>query len=130
MSFFNLDLATKMASRQAINRPDFLSPILSEAIVHNELVFCSGKIGVDAKTGDLCQTTWLNRLMNAMGVLKLNIQQVNIYLTNIADFAAMNAVYIASVPDPKPARVCVTVSELGRGAKVEIDCVAIAESAL
>jgi enamine deaminase RidA (YjgF/YER057c/UK114 family) len=34
---------------------------------------------------------------------------------------------IATVPNPKPARVCVTVANLGRGAKVEIDCVAAVE---
>lgn len=42
-----------MVSRQAINRPNFSSPILSEAIVHNGLVFSSGKLGVDAETGAL-----------------------------------------------------------------------------
>ncbi|KAM0244233.1 hypothetical protein ACHAP5_006446 [Fusarium lateritium] len=106
-----------MAARQAINRPNFSSPILSEAIIHNGLVYTSGKIGVDAKTG-------------AMVSNDVAEQTCNIYLTNIGDFAAMNAIYIATVPDPKPARVCVTVAKLGRGAKVEIDCIAIAGTAM
>lgn len=42
-----------MAERRAINRPNVKSPYLSEAIVHNGLIFCSGKIGLDAKTGAL-----------------------------------------------------------------------------
>jgi enamine deaminase RidA (YjgF/YER057c/UK114 family) len=42
-----------MTARQAINRPNFSSPILSEAIIHNGLVYASGKIGVNAKTGVL-----------------------------------------------------------------------------
>lgn len=42
-----------MAARQAINRPTFSSPILSEAIIHNGLVYASGKIGLDVKTGAL-----------------------------------------------------------------------------
>ncbi|KAI6758344.1 hypothetical protein HG530_010584 [Fusarium avenaceum] len=103
-----------MAARQAINRPNFSSPILSEAIIHNGLVYASGKIGLDAKTGALVSDDVAE-------------QTCNIYLTNIADFAAMNTIYIATMPNPKPARICVTVAELGRGAKVEIDCVAIAE---
>ncbi|KAK2472932.1 hypothetical protein H9L39_15107 [Fusarium oxysporum f. sp. albedinis] len=106
-----------MANILAINRPGFSSPILSEALIHNGLVYTSGKIGVDAKTSVLVSDDVAE-------------QTCNIYLTNINDFAAMNAVYIATIPNPKPARVCVTVSELGKGAKIEIDCIAIVEKAL
>ncbi|KAH6954453.1 Endoribonuclease L-PSP/chorismate mutase-like protein [Fusarium avenaceum] len=118
-----------MAARQAINRPNFSSPILSEAIIHNGLVYASGKIGLDAKTGalgsdDVAEQTSV--LLEAGSGLH-KIIKCNIYLTNIADFEAINTIYIATMPNPKPARVCVTVAELGRGAKVEIDCVAIAE---
>lgn len=42
-----------MANRLAINRPGFSSPILSEALIQNGLVYTSGKIGVDAKTSVL-----------------------------------------------------------------------------
>ncbi|EGU79869.1 hypothetical protein FOXB_09631 [Fusarium oxysporum f. sp. conglutinans Fo5176] len=121
-----------MANRLAINRPGFSSPILSEALIHNGLVYTSGKIGVDAKTGVLVsddvaeQTSVLHEAGSGLD----KILKCNIYLTNINDFAAMNAVYIATIPNPKPARVCVTVSELGKGAKVEIDCIAIVEKAL
>lgn len=54
-----------MAARQAINRPKFSSPYLSEAVVHNGLIFCSGKLGVDSTSRALVsddvaeQTVWL-----------------------------------------------------------------------
>ncbi|KAH7245334.1 Endoribonuclease L-PSP/chorismate mutase-like protein [Fusarium tricinctum] len=129
-----------MAARQAINRPNFSSPILSEAIIHNGLIYTSGKIGVDAKTGNLVSDDVAKQTKAALGLLESvlleagsglhKIIKCNIYLTNIAYFAAMNTIYIATIPNPKPARVCVTVAELGRGAKVEIDCVAIAGRAM
>ncbi|KAG5747374.1 hypothetical protein H9Q70_009940 [Fusarium xylarioides] len=121
-----------MASRLAINRLGFSSPILSEALIHNGLVYTSGKIGVDANTGVLVSDDVAEQTKAVLGLLEsvlreagsgLNkILKCNIYLTNINDFAAMN-----EIPNPKPARVCVTVSELGKGAKVEIDCIAIVE---
>lgn len=40
-----------MVAKQAINRPGFSAPHLSEAVVHNGIVYASGKLGVDAKTG-------------------------------------------------------------------------------
>ncbi|KAH7466888.1 hypothetical protein FOMA001_g16194 [Fusarium oxysporum f. sp. matthiolae] len=129
-----------MANRLAINRPGFSSPILSEALIHNGLVYTSGKIGVDAKTSVLVADDVAEQTKAVLGLLESvlheagsgldKILKCNIYLTNINDFAAMNAVYIATIPNPKPARVCVTVSELGKGAKVEIDCIAIVEKAL
>ncbi|EXL52407.1 hypothetical protein FOCG_08199 [Fusarium oxysporum f. sp. radicis-lycopersici 26381] len=129
-----------MANILAINRPGFSSPILSEALIHNGLVYTSGKIGVDAKTSVLVSDDVAEQTKAVLGLLESvlheagsgldKILKFNIYLTNINDFAAMNAVYIATIPNPKPARVCVTVSELGKGAKVEIDCIAIVEKAL
>ncbi|KAH7151387.1 Endoribonuclease L-PSP/chorismate mutase-like protein [Fusarium sp. MPI-SDFR-AT-0072] len=135
-----------MANRLAINRPGFSSPILSEALIHNGLVYTSGKIGVDAKTGVLVSDDVSEQTKAVLGLLESvlheagsglgRILKCNIYLTNINDFVAMNAknadtaMDIATIPNPKPARVCVTVSELGKGAKVEIDCIAIVEKAL
>ncbi|KAG5788992.1 hypothetical protein H9Q69_011941 [Fusarium xylarioides] len=100
-----------MASRLAINRLGFSSPILSEALIHNGLVYTSGKIGVDANTGVLVSDDVAEQTKAVLGLLEsvlreagsgLNkILKCNIYLTNINDFAAMN--------------------------EVEIDCIAIVE---
>ncbi|RSM08739.1 hypothetical protein CEP52_004442 [Fusarium oligoseptatum] len=129
-----------MAARQAINRHDYSSPYLSEATVHNGLVFCSGKVGLDAKTGALVSDDVAEQTKTALDLLQSVLRaagsdldkmlKVNIYLTSRSDFAAMNVIYMATIPDPKPARVSVTVAELGGGAKVEIDCVAMSEPAL
>ncbi|KAI1035242.1 hypothetical protein LB504_006015 [Fusarium proliferatum] len=100
-----------MANRLAINRPGFSSPILSEALIHNGLIYTSGKIGVDANTGVLVSDDVAEQTKAVLGLLEsvlreagsgLNkILKCNIYLTNINDFAAMNAIF----------------SELGKGAK-------------
>ncbi|KAF4997120.1 hypothetical protein FDECE_12164 [Fusarium decemcellulare] len=125
-----------MAPKQPVNRLNFSSPLYSEAIIHNGLIYCSGKIGLDPSTGKLAgdvteQTKTALRLLeavlHAVGSDLTKMLKCNIYLTNMGDYAAMNAAYIEIVPDPKPARVCVPVAELGRGAKVEIDCTASIE---
>lgn len=60
-----------MAARQAINRPNFSSPILSEAIIHNGLVYASGKIGLDAKTGALVSDDVAEQTVSRMAPIKL-----------------------------------------------------------
>ncbi|KAL7903860.1 Endoribonuclease L-PSP [Trichoderma velutinum] len=128
-----------MATRKIINRTGYSSPYLSEAVVQQNTVYCSGKIGLDVVTGELVsddagkQTEAALKLMEmvlrAAGSDLTKLLKVNIYLTSREDFAAMNAVYIATIPDPKPARACITVTELGKNAKVEIECTAYTENA-
>ncbi|VUC37191.1 unnamed protein product [Clonostachys rosea] len=121
-----------MAEKQVVNRQDYKSPYLSEATIHNGLIFCSGKVGLDPQTGVLVSDDVGEQTKAALALLRnvllaagsdiTKMLKVSIYLTNRADFDAMNSVSdIATVPDPKPARVCVTVSELGRGAKVGLN---------
>ncbi|KAF4945643.1 hypothetical protein FGADI_11765 [Fusarium gaditjirri] len=91
-----------MANRLALNRPGFSSPILSEALIHNGLVYTSGKIGVDVKTGALVSDDIAEQTKAVLGMLESvlheagsgldKILKCNIYLTNTNDFAAMNAV--------------------------------------
>ncbi|KAH7159551.1 Endoribonuclease L-PSP/chorismate mutase-like protein [Dactylonectria estremocensis] len=128
-----------MSSKQPVNRANFSSPLFSEAIIHNGLVYCSGKIGKDPKTGKLVGDDVAEQTKAALNLLASVLQaagsdltkmlKCNIFLTNMSDFAAMNAAYTAIVPDPKPARICVSVSDLGLGAKIEIDCIAIVQDA-
>ncbi|KAJ2982357.1 hypothetical protein NQ176_g1438 [Zarea fungicola] len=128
-----------MAARQTINRSSYTSPYLSEAVSYNGLVFCSGKIGLDARTGKLVSEDTgkqteaalklLESVLSAAGSDFTKLLKVNIYLTSRDDFDAMNDVYMAVIPNPKPARACVTVTELGMNAKVEIECTAYVGSA-
>ncbi|KAG9254070.1 Endoribonuclease L-PSP/chorismate mutase-like protein [Emericellopsis atlantica] len=125
-----------MATRQVLNRPGYSSAILSEATVHNGVVYCAGKVGLDPVKGTLVSDDVTEQTRATLNLLKLvlatagsdftKLLKVNIYLINMADFAAMNAVYTAMIPEPRPARICVTVSELGKDAKIEMDCIAIA----
>ncbi|KAH7143554.1 Endoribonuclease L-PSP/chorismate mutase-like protein [Dactylonectria macrodidyma] len=128
-----------MLPKQPINRANFSSPLYSEAIIHNGLVYCSGKIGKDPNTGklvgdDVTEQTkaalnLLASVLQAAGSDLTKILKCSIFLTNMSDFDAMNTAYTSIVPDPKPARICVSVADLGLGAKVEIDCIAMVQDA-
>ncbi|KAL3455103.1 Endoribonuclease L-PSP/chorismate mutase-like protein [Aspergillus heterothallicus] len=123
-----------MASKQITNRPGFHSPLYSEATIHNGTVYCSGKVGLDMATAQLVgddvgeQTVaalkLIEAVLHAAGSDLSNMLKCNIFFADMSDYAAMNAAYTATVPDPKPARVCVGNAKLGKGAKVDIDCVA------
>ncbi|RSL79688.1 hypothetical protein CEP51_007164 [Fusarium floridanum] len=108
-------------------------PFLSQAMSLGNLVFCSGQVAIDPKTGTLVSgTCFLQKqiLLNLGAVLDAadssleNIIKANIYLTNIQDFTEVNDVYISFFPGLKPARTCVGVRELPLGTDVEIECIA------
>ncbi len=108
----------------------------SQAVKSGGFVYCSGQIALDPKTGqfaggDVKQQTE-RVLENLKGVLQAagsdfaRVLKCTVYLKNISDFAAMNEVYGRYFPsDRPPARATVGVSELPRGALVEIDCTAL-----
>jgi 2-iminobutanoate/2-iminopropanoate deaminase len=66
----------------------------------------------------------LASVLEAGGARLADVVQSRVYLADIADFAAMDQVYAAFMPDPKPARTTIGAA-LGDGIKVEIDCVAV-----
>ncbi len=106
----------------------------SQAIKYENLVFISGQIAIDPKTqefigGDI--KTQTKRVMeNIKGILEevgLNFNHViktTIYLKNIEDFQEMNEIYGSYFTDYKPARATVEVSNLPKGALVEIEVIA------
>ncbi|KAF9879322.1 hypothetical protein CkaCkLH20_02865 [Colletotrichum karsti] len=116
-----------MAARQTLNRPGYSSTYLSEATIHNGVVYCAGKVGLDPVSGQLVSDDVGEQTAAALNLLKMvlasagsdftQLLKVNIHLTSMADFAAMNEVYIAMIPEPRPARICVGVTELGKNAK-------------
>jgi 2-iminobutanoate/2-iminopropanoate deaminase len=107
----------------------------SQAIAAGELVFCSGQIGIDPATGALVEggveaeaeraLRNLAAVLDAAGLGLADVAKATIFLADIADFAAVNAVYARFMPDPPPARTTVAVAGLPRGARVEIEAIAV-----
>jgi 2-iminobutanoate/2-iminopropanoate deaminase len=106
----------------------------SQGVVHGDLVFVSGQLGVDPGTGEMVeggigpQTAQV--LRNAGAILEAaesslaNVLQVSIFLVDLADFAAMNEVYASFVGPDFPARATVQIGALPSGALVEIALIA------
>jgi 2-iminobutanoate/2-iminopropanoate deaminase len=99
-------------------------------------VFLSGQIPLDPATGQLvagnvvAQTEQvmknLGAVLEAAGCGFADVVRTTIYLVDMADFARVNEAYGRSFQAPYPARATVQVSALPRGARVEIDAVALA----
>lgn len=108
----------------------------SQAIVAQGLVFCSGQIPLDPATGTLvegdiaAQTEQVMKnlaaVLEAAGSSFSKVVRTTIYLVDMADFTAVNGAYAKWFNDVPPARATVQVSALPRGARVEIDAVAVA----
>ncbi|RAH71990.1 L-PSP endoribonuclease family protein Brt1 [Aspergillus aculeatinus CBS 121060] len=113
-------------------------PFLSQAIVANNTVHCSGQIGVDPATGELVKGSVqaraeqilrnLRAVLEAAGSSLHDVVKVNIFLTDMGDFGAVNEVYtgvFAGEGRVVPARTCVAVKSLPMGTDVEIECSAV-----
>ena len=106
----------------------------SMAIETGDLVFISGQIPLDAATGKLvdgdvsAQTRQslenLKAILDAAGLTFGHVVKTTIFLTSMADFAAVNEVYKAYVSEPYPARSTIAVAALPMAAKVEIEMIA------
>ncbi|KAH8596561.1 Endoribonuclease L-PSP/chorismate mutase-like protein [Bisporella sp. PMI_857] len=118
----------------ATNAPPPL-PFFSQAIKCQGLVYCSGSVGMDPKTGKLVEGGVGDRtrqcfanlaaVLEAAGTSIHHCVQVKVFLTSMDDYAAMNNVYAeVFTVDPKPVRTCVAVHQLPLGTDVEIECIA------
>ena len=106
----------------------------SHAVDSDGLVFLSGQTAIDPATGALLQggTAEQTRqcfdnlftVLQAAGLTSDHVQKVTVYLTNMADFSAMNEVYKDCFAEPYPARTTIGVAALPRGAAVEIELIA------
>lgn len=107
----------------------------SQAVRAGNMVFLSGQIPLDPATGQMvtgdirAQTERvmenLGAVLKAAGCSFKNVVRTTIYLTDLGDFAVVNETYGKRFPENPPARATVQVSALPKGAKVEIDCIAI-----
>ena len=108
----------------------------SQAVRAGPLVFLSGQVALDPATGQLvagdvvAQTdqvmTNLGAVLAAAGCGFADVVRTTIYLVDMADFARVNEAYGRFFEPPYPARATVQVSALPRGARVEIDAIALA----
>ncbi|KAJ6121407.1 Protein mmf1 [Penicillium capsulatum] len=123
------------ASMSSVTAKDACPPAgpYSQAIRANGQVFVSGQIPADASgnlvqgsIGDLTQACCNNiqAIVTAAGSSVQKIVKVNVFLTDMANFAEMNATYEKFFTH-KPARSCVAVAQLPKGVPVEIECIAL-----
>lgn len=107
----------------------------SQAIVANGFAFLSGQVGIDPATGEIVKGGTepearrvlenLRAVLAEIGVGFESVVRTTIYLVDLGDFALVNAIYGEHVKAPLPARATVQVSALPKGARVEIDAVAV-----
>ena len=105
----------------------------SQAIIYKDMIYLSGQGAVDPSTNQLTTGTIEKEARLALENIKIimesagssldNILQVNVYLTDIREYARFNDVYKDYFNGPMPARTCVEVKQLPFGLRIEIDTV-------
>ena len=118
----------------AADAPQAIGPY-SPAVRAGNLLFVSGQVAIDPATGgfvdgDITVETEqvmrnLTALLAAGGASFADVVRSTVYLADMDEFAAMNAVYARYVVDPPPARATVQVARLPKDARVEIDVIAM-----
>lgn len=121
---------------KAISTPDAPAAIgpYSQAIRSGDLVFLSGQVPLDPKTGELVRAdiaTETDRVLDNLGAVLAaagcsfaNVVKTTIFLTDLGDFQVVNATYAKRFGNPPPARATIQVSALPKGARVEIEAIA------
>ena len=107
----------------------------SQGIQAGQTIYVSGQIPIDPTTGDFAgedietQTrqslTNIKNILAAAGTDMSAVVKTTVLLADINDFGAMNGVYAQFFQEPFPARACFAVAALPRGAKVEIEVIAV-----
>lgn len=123
-------MKTVVTSKDA---PAALGPY-SQAIKAGNLLFISGQLGLDPKTGEFTSQDAAGQakqaLLNLKSILKeagatpANVVKTTVLLVNINDFAPVNAMYAEVFGQEPPARSCFAVKDLPKSALVEIEAIA------
>ncbi|MEO9169612.1 MAG: Rid family detoxifying hydrolase [Candidatus Baltobacteraceae bacterium] len=120
----------------SIETSDAPAPIgpYSQAVQSGGELFCSGQIAIEPRSGNLVDGDVsaqaeqvlknLGSVLKAAGYDYADVVKTTIFLTDMNDFAAVNAVYAAYFGDSKPARSTVAAAGLPRNVRVEIDAIA------
>lgn len=113
--------------------PEAIGPY-SQAIEHNELIYISGQLPLNPETGEFAEggVDELTRqsMKNIEAILLKagssldKILKTTIYVQDLNDFAVINEAYGSFFGDPAPARACVEVARLPKGARLEIEAIA------
>jgi 2-iminobutanoate/2-iminopropanoate deaminase len=116
------------------NAPSAIGPY-SQAIASDDAVYCSGQIGLDPQTGTLVPggiepetRRVLENLREVLGAAGLGLGEVvktTIFMADLREFDIVNRVYGEHFTAPYPARATVQVAALPRGARVEIEAIAL-----
>jgi 2-iminobutanoate/2-iminopropanoate deaminase len=126
-----------MTIRQAVTIPSAPQPIgpYSQAVKAGPFLFVSGQVPFVAEKGELLQgdiTAQTHQVMRNIGeILKAaglsygNVVRTTVFLADMNDFPAMNAVYAEYFDQPAPARSTVQAARLPRDARIEIDLIAL-----
>lgn len=118
----------------ASKAPAALGPY-SHAILAGNTLYSSGQVPLEPETGKLAGESIeeqavqvlanLEAVLSAAGMSFANVVKTTVFLTDLGDFAAMNAIYATKFPENPPARSCVQVAKLPAGAKMEMEVVAV-----
>ncbi len=119
---------------QTTNAPAAIGPY-SQAVAEGQLLFTSGQIPIDPGTGELRNSdiasaarqvlTNLRAVLVAGGADLTTVVKTTVFLKDMRDFQAFNAVYAEFFKEPFPARSCVQVAALPKESLVEIEAVAV-----
>ena len=125
-------------THQAVTTHDAPAPVgpYNQAVQAGGWLYCSGQIPLDPATGEMvgagdveAETRQVLRnlqaVLSAAGTEAAKVVRTTVYLVDLADFQAVNAIYAEMFgAGVSPARACVQVAALPKGSRVEIDCIA------
>ena len=107
----------------------------SQAIKAGNVVYCSGQIPLVPETGEIVEGDIkaqakqslenVKAVLTEAGATFSNVVKTTVFIVDMADFGAMNEVYAEYFGDHKPARSCVAVKELPKGARVEVEVLVV-----
>lgn len=124
-------MKTAISTTQA---PAAIGPY-SQAIEANGTIYVSGQLPINPVTGEFAEggikeltaqsLTNIKNILAEAGLTMANVVKTSVFLADMADFAEMNEVYAQFFSAPFPARSAVAVKTLPKGARVEIECIAV-----
>ena len=123
-----------MKTIQTTKAPAAIGPY-SQAVEANGFVFASGQLGINPATGEFVEgdvqaqtrqaLTNARAIMNEAGLDLNNVIKTTVFLSDMANFAAMNEIYAEFFSEPYPARSAVDLKTLPKNALLEFECIAV-----
>lgn len=124
-------MKTAISTTQA---PAAIGPY-SQAIEANGTIYVSGQLPINPATGEFAEggikeltaqsLTNIKNILAEAGLTMANVVKTSVFLADMADFVEMNEVYAQFFSAPFPARSAVAVKTLPKGARIEIECIAV-----